>query len=449
MHLAIVLILLVVGSLVFHFLSPWTFTPIASNWGMIDSTVDITLLVTGVVFVAVNIFMAYAIIRYRHREGAKANYEPENKKLEVWLTILTTIGVAAMLTPGLFVWAKFVTVPDDATEIEAVAQQWKWTYRLPGDDGEFGDTDGSLINEDNPFGMDPDDPAGQDDRLVDSATVHMPVGQPVRIWLRSKDVLHNFTVPQFRVKMDAVPGMTTFMWLEPTEVDEFDLLCEELCGIAHHAMRGRVIVEEPSDFEAWVAGQPTFGEIQAEPAGDAAAGAASFAVCAACHGQQAEGNVALNAPRLSGQDPRYLAKQIQNYRARWRGTSQADIYGMQMAPMAATLANDTLIRNVVAYIGTMPEIPAEATISGDLKQGARLYSVCSNCHGADGQGIRMNAPRLAGMSDWYLLRELKDFKSGVRGSHPDDLHGKQMAFMARMLQDEQAMQNVLAYINSL
>ena len=449
MHLAIVLILLVVGSLVFHFLSPWTFTPIASNWGMIDSTVDITLLVTGVVFVAVNIFMAYAIIRYRHREGAKANYEPENKKLEVWLTILTTIGVAAMLTPGLFVWAKFVTVPDDATEIEAVAQQWKWTYRLPGDDGEFGDTDGSLINEDNPFGMDPDDPAGQDDRLVDSATVHMPVGQPVRIWLRSKDVLHNFTVPQFRVKMDAVPGMTTFMWLEPTEVDEFDLLCEELCGIAHHAMRGRVIVEEPSDFEAWVAGQPTFGEIQAEPAGDAAAGAASFAVCAACHGQQAEGNVALNAPRLSGQDPRYLAKQIQNYRARWRGTSQADIYGMQMAPMAATLANDTLIRNVVAYIGTMPEIPAEATISGDLKQGARLYSVCSNCHGADGQGIRMNAPRLAGMSDWYLLRELKDFKSGVRGSHPADLHGKQMAFMARMLQDEQAMQNVLAYINSL
>jgi len=97
----------------------------------------------------------------------------------------------------------------------------------------------------------------------------------------------------------------------------------------------------------------------------------------------------------------------------------------------------------------MPEIPAEATISGDLKQGARLYSVCSNCHGADGQGIRMNAPRLAGMSDWYLLRELKDFKSGVRGSHPADLHGKQMAFMARMLQDEQAMQNVLAYINSL
>ena len=122
MPLAIVLIVLVVGSLIFHFLSPWTFTPIASNWGMIDTTVDITFVVTGVVFVAVNLFMAYAIIRYRHKEGAKAKYEPENKKLEVWLTVLTTIGVAAMLTPGLFVWAKFVNVPDDATEIEAICR---------------------------------------------------------------------------------------------------------------------------------------------------------------------------------------------------------------------------------------------------------------------------------------------------------------------------------------
>ena len=108
MPIAVALIVLVVASLLFHFLSPWTFTPIASNWGMIDLTVDITFVVTGIVFVAVNLFMAYAIIRYRHREGARANYEPENKKLEFWLTVGTTIGVAAMLIPGLFVWAQFV-----------------------------------------------------------------------------------------------------------------------------------------------------------------------------------------------------------------------------------------------------------------------------------------------------------------------------------------------------
>ena len=449
MPLAIVLIVLVVGSLVFHFLSPWTFTPIASNWGMIDATVDITFIVTGIVFVAVNLFMAYAIIRYRHREGLKANYEPENKKLEVWLTVLTTIGVAAMLTPGLFVWAKFVNVPEDAIEIEAVAQQWKWTFRLPGEDGQFGTTDARLIDEENPFGMVADDANGRDDVLVDEATVHIPLGEPVRFWLRSKDVLHNFTVAQFRVKMDAVPGMESFMWLEPTKVGEYELLCEELCGIAHHAMRGRVIVDEPEDYHAWVDSQPTFGEIQARASGDAAVGAASYAVCAACHGQQAEGNVALNAPKLSGQDPRYLKKQLQKYKAGVRGTHEADIYGRQMQPMAATLVNDAMIDNVLAHIGTLQDEPAATTVTGDIEHGAKLYTVCANCHGADGRGISMNAPRTAGMSDWYLLSQLKNFKEGVRGGHPADLHGKQMGFMARMLMDDQAMQDVVAYINTL
>ncbi len=452
MPIAVVLIVLVVGSLVFHFVSPmfgWTYTPIASNWGMIDSTVDITFIVTGIVFVAVNLFMAYAIIRYRHREDSTAKYEPENKKLEVWLTVLTTIGVAAMLTPGLFVWAKFVNVPEGATEIEAIAQQWKWSYRLPGKDGEFGNTDASLINADNPFGMDADDPLGQDDVLINDATVHMPVGGPVLIWLRSKDVLHNFTVAQFRVKMDAVPGMESFMWLEPTKVGEYEVLCEELCGIAHHAMRGRVIVDEPEDFQAWVGSQPTFAEIQARPPGDTALGAASYAVCAACHGSQGEGNVALNAPKLSGQDPRYLKEQLRKYKAGIRGTHEADIYGRQMQPMAATLATDAMVNNVLAYIGTLPDNPAPATISGDVSHGARLYTVCANCHGSNGKGIRMNAPRAAGISDWYLLNQLKNFKEGVRGTHPADLHGKQMGFMAQMLQDEQAMRDVVAYINTL
>ncbi len=148
MPLAIVIILLVVGSLLFHFLSPWTFTPLASNWGAIDFTVDVTFVVTGFVFVAVNLFMAYAIIKYRHREGAKAAYEPENKKLEIWLTVLTTIGVAAMLAPGLIVFAKFVNVPEGATEIEVIGQQWKWSYRLPGEDGTFGTVDAKLIGDD-------------------------------------------------------------------------------------------------------------------------------------------------------------------------------------------------------------------------------------------------------------------------------------------------------------
>ncbi len=449
MPLAVALIVLVVGSLVFHFLSPWTFTPIASNWGMIDTTVDITFVVTGIVFVAVNLFMAYAIIRFRHKEGARAKYEPENKKLEIWLTVVTTIGVAAMLTPGLFVWAQFVAVPDGATEIEAIGQQWKWTYRLPGNDGDFGTVDAKLIGTDNPFGIDPDDPNGYDDVLIDDGTVHIPLGEPVQFWLRSKDVLHNFTVAQFRVKMDLVPGHVSYMWLEPTKVGEYEVLCEELCGMAHHAMRGRVIVDEPEDYRAWVDSQPTFGEIQARATGDPALGAASYALCAACHGAQGEGLVALNAPKLSGQDPQYLKEQLRKYKAGIRGTHEEDVYGRQMQPMAATLVNNALVDNVIAYIGTLPDTPAAATVTGNLEHGAELYRVCENCHGANGQGIPMNAPRQAGISDWYLLSQLQHFKAGIRGRHPADLQGKQMRLMSQTLHDEQAMRDVVAYINTL
>ncbi len=449
MPLAIVLILLVVGSLVFHFLSPWTFTPIASNWGAIDFTVDITFWVTGFVFVAINLFMAYAIYRYRYREDAKADYEPENTKLEIWLTVITTIGVAAMLAPGLIVWAKFVDPPENAIEIEAIGQQWKWTFRLPGEDGNFGTTDSRLVNVDNPFGMNPDDPNGQDDILVDDAIVHMPVNQPVLVWLRSKDVLHNFTVAQFRVKMDLVPGMETYMWLEPTVVGEYEILCEELCGIAHHAMRGRVVVDEPADYQAWVDSQPTFAELQARAAGDPALGAASYAACAACHGAQGEGLVDFNGPKLSGQDPVYLKRQIQNYKNGLRGIHEDDVNGKLMAAMSAVLFNEATIDNVIAYIGTLPDIPAPATLEGDVAHGAKLYTLCANCHGKDGLGINMNAPRQAGINDWYLLDQLKNFKQGLRGHHPNDLGGKQMRAMALTLQDEQAMLDVIAYINSL
>ncbi len=118
MVFAVVLILLVVGSVIFHILSPWWFTPLASNWGLIDFTIDLTFWVTGTVFVAVNLFMAYCVIRFRYKKEARAAYEPENKKLEAWLTGLTAVGVAMLLTPGLFVWAEFVTVPEDADVVD-------------------------------------------------------------------------------------------------------------------------------------------------------------------------------------------------------------------------------------------------------------------------------------------------------------------------------------------
>ncbi|HMD29267.1 MAG TPA: hypothetical protein VKH13_11925 [Steroidobacteraceae bacterium] len=166
MLLAYAVIVLTVGTIVFHFLSPWWFTPIASNWTMMDQTVNLTFWVTGIVFLATNLFMAYCIWRYRHRKDIKAHYEPENKKLEWWLTIVTSIGIAAMLAPGLAVWAKFVTVPDGASVVEVVGQQWNFSYRFPGKDGVFGTTNIRLASLENPFAIEPHDPNGQDDVVV-------------------------------------------------------------------------------------------------------------------------------------------------------------------------------------------------------------------------------------------------------------------------------------------
>lgn len=450
MIFAIVLVLLVLGSVLFHFLSPWYLTPLASNWGNIDDTIELTFWVTGFVFVVVNLFMAWCVVRYRHREGHKAHYEPENKKLEWWLTGLTSLGVIAMLAPGLWVWADFVNVPEEATEVEAVGQQWHWSFRFPGEDGKLGTVDTRFISAENPFGINPDDPDGQDDVLVANPEFHLPIGKPVKMLLRSKDVLHNFTVTEFRVKMDLVPGLVTYLWFIPTVVGEYDILCEEFCGVGHFAMRGRVIIDEEKDYQAWLNNQPTFAETVARIPGDVVAGSQSYAVCASCHGMQGEGQSVLNAPKLSGLGSWYLKRQLQYFKTGVRGSHENDTYGKQMAPMAMMLVDDTAINDVVAYIQTLPDTPAAATVMGDPVYGRGLYRTCAACHGADGRGREaLNAPRITGMSDWYLATQLKNFKQQIRGAHRKDMYGHQMTMITASLADDQAINDLVAYINAL
>ncbi|MBY6185664.1 c-type cytochrome [Marinobacter hydrocarbonoclasticus] len=262
MAVAIILFLILVASVVFHFVGPWDLPPLASNWGDIDLTIGITLLVTGLVFLAVMLFTVLAIIKYRYRPDRTADYEPENKKLETWLTGLSALGIIAMLAPGLYVYSDVVSVPDDALEVEALAKQWGWAFRLPGDDGVLGKSDVRLVSADNPFGLDPLDPASQDDRLIQTPTLHLEKDQPVHALLRSLDVLHNFYVPQFRTKMDAVPGIVSSFWFTPTVAGEYEILCAEYCGVGHFNMRGKVIVQPQAEYDRWLAQQPTFAEAQ-------------------------------------------------------------------------------------------------------------------------------------------------------------------------------------------
>ena len=190
--------------------------------------------------------------------------------------------------------------------------------------------------------------------------------------------------------------------------------------------------------------------VSAMAEGDAEAGKAKSAVCAACHGQQGEGMVVLNAPKISGQSEWYLRKQLENYKNGVRGTHKDDLYGQQMAPMSMTLFNEEAMDNVIAHIQSFPDNPAPKTITGDIEKGKETYVVCAYCRGQQGEGIKaMNAPRMAGMTDWYLERQLRNFKKSIRGQHPEDYYGKQMGFMARILQDDKKIRDLVAYMNTL
>jgi cytochrome c oxidase subunit II len=168
-----------------------------------------------------------------------------------------------MLMPGLSVWRQFVTVPEEAHEVEIVGRQWSWSYRMPGADGVLGTTDVRNIAVDNPLGLHLSDPVGQDDRVVEFGELLLPVDRPVKLLMRSIDVLHNFYVPEFRAKMDMVPGMVTFVWLTPTRTGTFEVICAELCGVGHAFMRGTVVVVEEEEYVAWLDQQQTFAELQA------------------------------------------------------------------------------------------------------------------------------------------------------------------------------------------
>lgn len=134
MAMAVALVAIVAASLLFHFVSPWHATPLASNWQAMDDTLLITFVITGVFFVAINLFIVFAILRFRHRPGARrhARGETDDSRLERWLIAGTTVGIVALLAPGLAVYADYIRPPADAMTVEALSQQWQWRFRFPG-----------------------------------------------------------------------------------------------------------------------------------------------------------------------------------------------------------------------------------------------------------------------------------------------------------------------------
>jgi cytochrome c oxidase subunit 2 len=192
--------------------------------------------------------------------------------------------------------------------------------------------------------------------------------------------------------------------------------------------------------------------VKAETRTDMEAGKSSYMTCAACHGYKAEGTKALSAPALANQEPYYLKQQINNFRNNIRGLHKDDLFGSQMLPMAKTLKSDKAVDDVIAYIKSLGAIVTEITLEGgDANKGKSHYQmVCGACHGPGAKGNEsLHSPNLIGMEDWYVKRQIENFKAGVRGSEPGDLYGSQMLQISNSIQDEQTILDLTAYFHSL
>ncbi len=183
---------------------------------------------------------------------------------------------------------------------------------------------------------------------------------------------------------------------------------------------------------------------------DIARGKVVFQICVACHGDQGLGNRAVKAPHIAGLNAWYVEAQLTKFRSGIRGTHPDDIEGMQMRPMSKTIASEEDVREVAAYIEHLKPNKGKTTVQGNADRGKTHYMVCMACHGDKGQGNQaLGSPPLVRLNDWYILSQLKKFRSGIHGSNPLDITGMQMRPMAMTLPNEQAMLDVIAYINSL
>jgi cytochrome c oxidase subunit 2 len=181
----------------------------------------------------------------------------------------------------------------------------------------------------------------------------------------------------------------------------------------------------------------------------AAAGNA-FDYCLLCHGASANGNYGIRAPKLSGMESWYLTRQLENFAAGIRGVPAEDAPGHEMMPVGLRLKQENVLADAVAFIGALESKKPAVTISGNVAHGKQLYQTCAACHGAKAEGnATLQAPALASRSDWYLATQLRNFKQGVRGADSRDVLGAQMRAIGATLPDEAAIQDVVAYINTL
>lgn len=263
----------------------------SAHGGILDDMFNITLVLTGIVFVITHIALFWFAYKYRWQEGRKAQFIAHDNRLELIWTAVPAVVMTILVVRGLNAWNTVmadVKPDEDYMEIEATGQQFNWIIRYPGPDGKLGTRNFKLTTANNQLGMDFTDPKTWDD-VLPGQELYLPVGKKVRVRIIAKDVLHNFYLPHFRVKMDAVPGMPTYFVFTPIKTTaeyrnelrkfddfnapadpadptgpkrwekfEYELACAELCGKGHYSMKRIFKVVSQEEYDAWYRKQESF-----------------------------------------------------------------------------------------------------------------------------------------------------------------------------------------------
>jgi len=243
--------------------------PLAAAHGeQIDDLIGLIHVFMLVLFVGWGGFFAYTLVRFRRSRNPVASYSAAKSKTSTYLEV----GVAVVEGVLLFgfaipMWAARIDrIPpeSEALVVHVTAEQFAWNVRYAGPDRVFGRTDVALLDlQSNPLGVDRSDPAAKDD-ITTLNQLYLPANTPIIVKLRSKDVIHSFGVPEFRVKQDAIPGLTIPIWFVPTVTTEemrtrtgnaefqYEIACAQLCGLGHYRMRGFVTVLSSAEFQVWM-----------------------------------------------------------------------------------------------------------------------------------------------------------------------------------------------------
>lgn len=254
---ALIMFILVAGVLSFVWSSKdYWLLPLASSQGLtLDNLFYAILVLTAIPFVIVHLFIGISLWRFPAHGTGRAAHWHEHLGAELTWTIVPTIVFIILGIYGEVVWARIYSAPPaNAQQVQVLGRQFEWEFRYPAPNGTFGRTAPKFITSGDPFGMDPSDPVNQQN-VVTINDLHVVLNRPVSVRITALDVIHSLSLPNFRVKQDAVPGRDVVVWFTPNKLGTYPIVCAQLCGVGHYTMRGNITVVSQSAFDQWLQSQ--------------------------------------------------------------------------------------------------------------------------------------------------------------------------------------------------